>query len=409
MKKLILLLALFSSFLLAAGTPALVSLQGTVLNKADLSPLSSGSIKIEVYDNSTSGNLISNETFTNAVANGRFDVLVGSQSEMDLAVNKHYYVQLYVNSECVFGDGCSNPRIEFQSPVGPGPSDQLTGPLQINGALTTNTSTTSQLTVNGDANVTGNLTATNSTTSQLTVNGDASIGRLLVTQSSTSSYSGYFTGGIGVKINGDVEVSDYSGRNALSVHQADANYYSGYFFGGKGFLIGPGQTSGHTTLTGDALTVNQTNSSYHSGYFVGGKGIYGEAGSGDALIVNQTNSSYYSAHFYGGKGVKVEGDEGVTGKITSANINVTDSLTINQISQFKVCTIDSDATCNYACNGCPPAGGVYPEANKCVVGLNSTSGKFVNCSTELPSGDTCLCTRTGECATGDPALNCPAS
>ena len=110
----VLAILFFSSVVLAGNY---IALQGTV--KQSGVSLSSGDLEIFIFDSSTGGNLIYNSTndFDNAIANGTYDVMLGSGSNiLNLNYGERYYLEMFVNGENFTFDG--NPRQVFESAVG---------------------------------------------------------------------------------------------------------------------------------------------------------------------------------------------------------------------------------------------------------------------------------------------------
>ena len=74
--------------------------------------LASGNLTIEIYDTSIEGNLIYSYTFTNAISNGSWNVIINPNLEF----GRIYWKDYQINGEDLDFDG--NERLEFQSSVG---------------------------------------------------------------------------------------------------------------------------------------------------------------------------------------------------------------------------------------------------------------------------------------------------
>ncbi|MCW8965221.1 MAG: LamG domain-containing protein [Candidatus Pacearchaeota archaeon] len=116
--NLLLLTALISS------TNVSLSDQGTqVIDKNTGDYLTLGDLQITIYDNLTAGNLIYSETFTSAIVNGSWNIIIGENTSnpLNLEYGKKYYKDYQINSlDINFTDyqGNSIPRQYFYSPLG---------------------------------------------------------------------------------------------------------------------------------------------------------------------------------------------------------------------------------------------------------------------------------------------------
>ena len=98
---------------LQTASAVLVSDQGTdAKNKSTGALLEIGNLTITIYDNTTSGNLIFNQTFSNAITNGSWNLMLSPSLEY----GKNYWKDYEINSEDLDFDG--NERLEFQSSLG---------------------------------------------------------------------------------------------------------------------------------------------------------------------------------------------------------------------------------------------------------------------------------------------------
>lgn len=95
-------------------TPYLISLQG-VATDIDENPLSTGDITVRIYNDTTGGTLVYEETFADAIEKGTFDVLLGSTIPLNLDYSKMYYTEIDVNGEEVVGDATQGRRAFWPS------------------------------------------------------------------------------------------------------------------------------------------------------------------------------------------------------------------------------------------------------------------------------------------------------
>src|SRR3989344_207541 len=100
-------------FLLTASISAvLLSDQGTNVKNSTGTLLSSANLTIEIYNASSGGTLILNQTFTDAIINGSWNLMLNASLEF----GERYWKNYKINTEDVNFDG--NDRLEFQSPLG---------------------------------------------------------------------------------------------------------------------------------------------------------------------------------------------------------------------------------------------------------------------------------------------------
>jgi len=117
-----LFIALLSASALAAlnvqlsdqGTGLKITSSGTLLNNGNLTVL--------IYDALSGGNVVYNETFTSAINNGSWNVMLGQGSTaLPLEFGKQYYKDYTINGEDIsftLNDGSSVDRLEFFAPLG---------------------------------------------------------------------------------------------------------------------------------------------------------------------------------------------------------------------------------------------------------------------------------------------------
>ena len=155
--------------LLLIATPALalkqlVSLQGKITLNGAL--VDDGNISVTIWDSATDGKVIynSSEYFNNSVQSGFFDVMLGSNKDLDINLSATYYLDFQVND--VDLDKGGDERIQFQSPVGYKVSgtDNFTVDTDVLYVDSLNdkvgvgiTEPTSKLHVDGDLNVSGSV------------------------------------------------------------------------------------------------------------------------------------------------------------------------------------------------------------------------------------------------------------
>jgi hypothetical protein len=87
--------------------------QGTDVKLNNGSTLELGNLSVKVYDNATSGSLIFEQNFTNAIINGSWNVML---TNVSLEYGKDYYKDYLINDDDLSFD--SNDRIMFTSPLG---------------------------------------------------------------------------------------------------------------------------------------------------------------------------------------------------------------------------------------------------------------------------------------------------
>src|SRR3989344_945316 len=91
----------------------LISDQGTnVRETATGNLLALGNVTIEIYDNTTAGNLVFSQEFNESIVNGSWNVMINP----DLKYGISYWKDYKINTEDLDFDG--NERLEFQSSVG---------------------------------------------------------------------------------------------------------------------------------------------------------------------------------------------------------------------------------------------------------------------------------------------------
>jgi hypothetical protein len=152
--------------------PVSLSDQGTdVKNSTSGEIITLGNLTVEIYDSLAGGGLIYNETFTSAIANGSWNVMLGESAgnPLYLEYGKKYYKDYKINGEDAgFTNltGDTVPRQFFYSPLGDiaesdmNQSTNLTIGQKITFALgqVVDAITSGWVRITGNTNVTGNLT-----------------------------------------------------------------------------------------------------------------------------------------------------------------------------------------------------------------------------------------------------------
>ncbi len=102
-----------SVFFFQVVSAVLLSDQGTnVINKSTGNLLSLGNLTITIYDNPSGGNLIFNQTFSDAIINGSWNLMLSPNLEF----GNTYWKDYSINGQDLDFDG--NERLAFQSPLG---------------------------------------------------------------------------------------------------------------------------------------------------------------------------------------------------------------------------------------------------------------------------------------------------
>ncbi len=120
----VLLLILFSSSLTLASLNVSLSNQGTdVRNKTSGSLLSTGSLRVLVYDSPSGGSLIYDETFPNGISNGQWNVMLGENGSnpLSLEFGKKYWMDYRINGEDVNFTNLTSSNVDrqfFYAPLG---------------------------------------------------------------------------------------------------------------------------------------------------------------------------------------------------------------------------------------------------------------------------------------------------
>jgi len=98
-----------------AGVDQLISLQGKVTLNGWL--VNDGNVLVKIYDAADAGNLLydSGTSFNNQVQNGIFDIMLGSQTTLDLNYNQYYYLDMSINGVDIDWNGLERKKFESTS------------------------------------------------------------------------------------------------------------------------------------------------------------------------------------------------------------------------------------------------------------------------------------------------------
>ena len=180
---------LISFSLVSASLNVQLSDQGTGVAYSNGTTFSSGDLTVLIYTASSGGSPIYNETFTNNISEGSWNVMLGFGVDLPLEFGKVYYKDYLIAGENAQFDGAD--RQAFYSPLGDVNSEDLTSGINIttsgyinatlyygNGSGLTNIQAD---TIAANINLTGNITITESlTVPTLNVSGNATIGDRII-------------------------------------------------------------------------------------------------------------------------------------------------------------------------------------------------------------------------------------
>lgn len=113
---------------LASGALAidqLISLQGRITSSG--SPVNNGNLKITIFTQATEGTAVfdSGTSYYTTIQDGYFDVMLGSQTTLDLNYNQYYYIDMEINGVDI--DWNSQERLKFESTSG----DTIAGDIKL--------------------------------------------------------------------------------------------------------------------------------------------------------------------------------------------------------------------------------------------------------------------------------------
>ena len=109
------IMVLVLTSLVSASLNVQLSDQGTGVSNSNGDAIS-GDLAVLIYDNGTNGNLIYNESFSEAIQNGSWNVMLGSGVNLSLEFGKIYYKDYLIAGEDASFDGLD--RQAFYSPLG---------------------------------------------------------------------------------------------------------------------------------------------------------------------------------------------------------------------------------------------------------------------------------------------------
>ncbi len=249
-KEMIVIVFLVSTFLflnfISAATSVILSDQGSnVTYSANGTLVNNVNLTITIYDNLTGGNLIYNETFVNAIQNGLWGVMLGTNSSNPLLLNfsAPYYKSYSINGQFLnFTNqtGATIGRQIFYSPLGDifGNNINITANLTINNL--TALSNIFGTTINGTTVYSGNNNLT--------------IGYLYATNGTFAAYSfgaNNFVGTGNFTTTGNISASNLSGQTVFT--QNNLNLTKAYLSTTNGtFLFNGYANNGTWLLAGNA-------------------------------------------------------------------------------------------------------------------------------------------------------------
>lgn len=100
--------------LVPAAQAATMGLHGDVEDSAGDGAY--GDLRVLIYDQASGGTEVYDETFTGAISNGSYAVMLGNSTPLNLSYGTDYYLDMWVNGEDLDFDGA--PRRKFTSNVG---------------------------------------------------------------------------------------------------------------------------------------------------------------------------------------------------------------------------------------------------------------------------------------------------
>ncbi len=240
------LLALALSSYGASALKQLVSTQGKITLNGAL--VDDGNISITIWDSATGGALVYNSSnyFNDTIQNGYFDVMLGSEQDLNLNLSGTYYMDFQVND--VDLDKGGTERLQFQSPVGYKVSgtDNFTVDTNTLFVDTTNkrvgintTSPTATLDVNGTFRANNGVRVLRRVTAQQSAVTCATTGTNL-TGSSFNVSGGLLSTNKGLRITASVQ--------SAATGAADSLVYNITFGGAEIFAQGGSTTRGYTPI-----------------------------------------------------------------------------------------------------------------------------------------------------------------
>ncbi|MAF44030.1 MAG: hypothetical protein CMI54_07710 [Parcubacteria group bacterium] len=232
----------------------LLGLQGNVFNSTG-GRVTSGDITIQIHTEEVGGSQVYAETFTGAINNGEYDVLLGNVTVLDLDQDRAYWMEVLIDGQDM--NFSAHSRQVFQSSVGSYEN------LTVEGNLTVSNTGFGIVFSDGSFQTTASTSVDNSGGS---VNGSGSSGGIAVFNesnrliSNSSLFWNYTTEKLGIRTNNPVYALDISGNistDYLSCTALETNA-SGEIVCGSDEVAGGGSING-SGLVGEVAFFNESN------------------------------------------------------------------------------------------------------------------------------------------------------
>ena len=220
------LIILSVAFAAHAASNNIIALQGRAVNATTGQLLASGDVTLKVYTQPADGTLTYEENFTNVIFNGTFNIVAGNATNLSLLYNTRYWMEIYIGSIEVIGDGTGSGRQPFYPTSGPLNAGEIN--LSTGGTIETrlgvifsnmtavNTTLSSDitalnLTAGSKYNTSGGILSGNFNASgyfgdfsTLNVRSTSSFGDTITSIGNILIGGGYGAGGITLQTNGDI-------------------------------------------------------------------------------------------------------------------------------------------------------------------------------------------------------------
>lgn len=232
----------------------LLGLQGNVFNSTG-GRVTSGDITVQIHTEEVGGSQVYAETFTGAINNGEYDVLLGNVTVLDLDQDRAYWMEVLIDGQDM--NFSAHSRQVFQSSVGSYEN------LTVEGNLTVSNTGFGIVFSDGSFQTTASTSVDNSGGS---VNGSGSSGGIAVFNesnrliSNSSLFWNYTTEKLGIRTNNPVYALDISGNistDYLSCTALETNA-SGEIVCGSDEVAGGGSING-SGLVGEVAFFNESN------------------------------------------------------------------------------------------------------------------------------------------------------
>ena len=232
----------------------LLGLQGNVFNSTG-GRVTSGNITVQIHTEEVGGSQVYAETFTGAINNGEYDVLLGNVTVLDLDQDRAYWMEVLIDGQDM--NFSAHSRQVFQSSVGSYEN------LTVEGNLTVSNTGFGIVFSDGSFQTTASTSVDNSGGS---VNGSGSSGGIAVFNesnrliSNSSLFWNYTTEKLGIRTNNPVYALDISGNistDYLSCTALETNA-SGEIVCGSDEVAGGGSING-SGLVGEVAFFNESN------------------------------------------------------------------------------------------------------------------------------------------------------